>query len=46
MKKPYEEPEVVIELFPGEDVIICSIIEEPEDPDPIVINSTGGGSDA
>ena len=32
MKKLYEEPLIVIERFPDQDVIVCSIIEDPEDP--------------
>ena len=33
MKKPYEDPLIVIELFPCDDVIVCSVGTDPEDPD-------------
>ena len=45
MKKTYEEPEIVIELFSGEDVIVCSDWGGGGDggeDDPIVINGIGG----
>ena len=37
MKKPYEDPEIIIEFFPAEDVIVCSWGgegggDEPDDP--------------
>ena len=44
MKKPYEEPEIVVERFPEEDVISCSITTDPEypdDPEPGIVFSTG-----
>ncbi len=45
MKKPYEEPEIVVERFPEEDVISCSITTDPEDPgddpEPGIVFRTG-----
>ena len=44
MKKEYEEPIIIIELFPGQDIIVCSMGTNPEDPgdDPITFDSIGG----
>ncbi len=41
MKKTYEEPRLLIDLFPGQDVIVCSWGEDPEDPDDPIFNSNG-----
>lgn len=49
MKKPYEAPELVIELFTGRDVIVCSWGEElpgDDDLDPIIIDPGKGGDSA
>ena len=37
MKKPYEEPLVIIELFPEQDIVTFSGGTTPEDPeDPVI----------
>ena len=42
MKKDYEKPKIIIEFFPGQDIITFSGGDNPEYPeDPIIVTSTG-----
>ena len=46
MKKPYEEPRIIIELFLDADVIVCSIGDDYEDPDDPIFGNRAGSDDA
>ena len=45
MKKQYEKPKIIIELFSEQDVIVCSWGENPEDPGDDIITGNGRGLD-
>ncbi len=45
MKREYEEPVIIIQRFPDQDVIVCSWGENPDDPDEPIFNSVGPKDD-